>query len=200
MRLRNPGPNPLTLCQFFWTTRYRCFGRQAGSREAGYLPVLSFIYKAGRVLASYQFCLQARHQRPEKKFWQKNFFRHHKDVTITDSGKHEMTESSAERSAELFSKTSEMAPNGLNIPLYEFEDHCVNVIKLIWHNLENKEFLTEFRIICSWIPLTLSSPQFGFQSAVALFCVNLRDIGATLCLRLHKQENTEHSGNFFEKS
>ena len=30
-----------------------------------------------------------------------------------------MTETSAERSAELFSKTSEMVPNGLNIPMYE---------------------------------------------------------------------------------
>ena len=33
-----------------------------------------------------------------------------------DSGKHGMTESSAEGSAELF---SEMVPNGLNIPMYE---------------------------------------------------------------------------------
>ena len=33
----------------------------------------------------------------------------------------------------------------------------VNVIKLIWHNLKNTEFLTEFRIICSLIPLTLST-------------------------------------------
>ena len=41
-------------------------------------------------------------------------------ITITtDSGKHGMTESSAECSAELFSKTSEMVPNGLNIPMYE---------------------------------------------------------------------------------
>ena len=32
-----------------------------------------------------------------------------------DSGKHGMTEPSAE----LFSKTSEMVPNGLNIPMYE---------------------------------------------------------------------------------
>ena len=36
-----------------------------------------------------------------------------------DSGKHGMTESSAERFAEIFSKTSEMVPNGLNIPMYE---------------------------------------------------------------------------------
>ena len=36
-----------------------------------------------------------------------------------DSGKHGMTEPSVERSAELFSKTSEMVPNGLNIPMYE---------------------------------------------------------------------------------
>ena len=34
------------------------------------------------------------------------------------SGKHGMTEPSAERSAELFSKTSEMVLNGLNIPVY----------------------------------------------------------------------------------
>ena len=38
---------------------------------------------------------------------------------IPDSGKHEMTESSAEHCAEIFSKTSEMVPNGLNIPMYE---------------------------------------------------------------------------------
>ena len=59
----------------------------------------------------------------------------------------------------------------------------VNVIKLILHTLENTKFLTEFRIICSLIPLTLSTPQFGFQIAVALFCVNLRNIGATLYLK-----------------
>ena len=44
-----------------------------------------------------------------------NYYLHSK----TDSGKHGMTEPSAERSAELFSKTSEMVPNGLNIPMYE---------------------------------------------------------------------------------
>ena len=43
---------------------------------------------------------------------------------VPDSGKRGMTEPSAERSAELFSKTSEMVPNGLNIPMYEFEDRC----------------------------------------------------------------------------
>ena len=42
-----------------------------------------------------------------------NFYKRH------SIGKHGMTESSAERSAELFSKTSEMVPNGLNIPMYE---------------------------------------------------------------------------------
>ena len=36
-----------------------------------------------------------------------------------DSGKHGMTEPSAERYAEIFSKTSEMVTNGLNIPKYE---------------------------------------------------------------------------------
>ena len=41
------------------------------------------------------------------------------DVYLADSGKHGMTESSAEHSAEHFSKTSEMVPNGLNIPMYE---------------------------------------------------------------------------------
>ena len=40
-------------------------------------------------------------------------------ISDSDSGKHGMTESSAERSAELFSNTSEMVPNGLNIPMYE---------------------------------------------------------------------------------
>ena len=59
----------------------------------------------------------------------------------------------------------------------------VNVIKLILHNLENTEFLTEFRIIYSLILLTRSTPQFGFQSAVALFCVNLRNIGVLLYLK-----------------
>ena len=58
----------------------------------------------------------------------------------------------------------------------------VNVIKLILHNLENTEFLTEFRIIRSLISLTPSTPQFGFQRAVALFYVNLRNIGATFTL------------------
>ena len=43
-------------------------------------------------------------------------------VLDTDSGKHGMMESSVERYAELFSKTSEMVPNSLNIPQYEFED------------------------------------------------------------------------------
>ena len=43
----------------------------------------------------------------------------YKSCYHADSGKHGMTESSAERSAELFSKTSEMVPNGLNIPMYE---------------------------------------------------------------------------------
>ena len=38
-----------------------------------------------------------------------NFYKRH------SIGKHGMTESSAE----LFSKTSEMVPNGLNIPMYE---------------------------------------------------------------------------------
>ena len=33
------------------------------------------------------------------------------------------------------------------------------------------------------IPLTLYTPQFVFQSAVALFCVNLRTFGATLYLK-----------------
>ena len=69
----------------------------------------------------------------------------------------------------------------------------VNVINLISHNLENTEFLTEFRIICSFIPLTLFTPHFGIQIAVALFCVNLRNIGATLCLKWYNLENTESS-------
>ena len=38
---------------------------------------------------------------------------------FSDSGKHGMTEPSAEQSAELFSNTSEMVPSGLNIPMYE---------------------------------------------------------------------------------
>ena len=54
MRLRDPVPNPLKLCQ--------CFGPP----DIGVL--------AGRVYASYQFYLQARHQRPEKKtLTKKNF-------------------------------------------------------------------------------------------------------------------------------
>ena len=36
-----------------------------------------------------------------------------------DSGKHGMMESSAEYAAEVFSSTSEIVPNGLNIPMYE---------------------------------------------------------------------------------
>ena len=39
--------------------------------------------------------------------------------SATDSGKHGMTESSAEHSAEHLSTTSEMVPIGLNIPMYE---------------------------------------------------------------------------------
>ena len=38
---------------------------------------------------------------------------------IVDSEKHGMTESPAEHSAELFSKTSRMVPNRLNMPMYE---------------------------------------------------------------------------------
>ena len=38
---------------------------------------------------------------------------------IAGSEKHGMTESSAEHSADLFSKTSGMVPNRLNIPMYE---------------------------------------------------------------------------------
>ena len=72
----------------------------------------------------------------------------------------------------------------------------VNVIKLILNNLENTDFLTEFSIICSSISITLSIPQFGFQSKVALFCVNLRIIKATLYLKLHNLKNTEHSAEF----
>ena len=55
-----------------------------------------------------------------------------------------------------------------------------NVCKLIGHNLENTEFLTEFQIISSKVPFTLSTPQLLFQMAIALVCVNLRNIGATL--------------------
>ena len=39
--------------------------------------------------------------------------------SCADSGKHGITESSTEHSAEIFSKPSEMVPNGLNIPTYE---------------------------------------------------------------------------------
>ena len=38
---------------------------------------------------------------------------------ISDSGKYRMTECSADRSADFFSKTSEMVPNALDIPMYE---------------------------------------------------------------------------------
>ena len=68
----------------------------------------------------------------------------------------------------------------------------VNVIKLILHNLENTEFSTEFRVICSLIQLTLSTPHFGFQTAVALFCVNLRNLGVTL----HKKTQSGKHGIF----
>ena len=64
MWLRNPVPKPLKLLQFF------------GPPDLG--------VSAGRVLASYQFYLQAGQQRPEMKIFDKNkFSRHHKDVTIT---------------------------------------------------------------------------------------------------------------------
>ena len=74
------------------------------------------------------------------------------------------------------------------------------MIKLIWHNLENTEFFTEFHRICSKVPLTLSTPQLMFQMSNALFGVNLRIIGATLHLKWHNLENTEHSAEFFRKS
>ena len=38
-----------------------------------------------------------------------------------------------------------------------------NVIKLLWNNLENTEFLTEFHRICSKVPLTLSTLQLMFE-------------------------------------
>ena len=54
------------------------------------------------------------------------------------------------------------------------------IVQLICHNLENTKFLTEFRIICSEVPITPSSPQLMFRMAIVLFSVNLRNIGATL--------------------
>ena len=55
-----------------------------------------------------------------------------------------------------------------------------NVFKLIGHSLENTEFLTEFRIIYSKVPFTLTTLQFMFQMAIPLFCVNLRNLRVTL--------------------
>ena len=55
-----------------------------------------------------------------------------------------------------------------------------NVFKLIGHNLESTEYSTEFRIICSKVPFTLSTPQSLLQMVIALFCVNLRNIRAML--------------------
>ena len=68
------------------------------------------------------------------------------------------------------------------VKIYPFMSRRIvgNVFKLLGHNLENKEFSTEFRIICSKVPFTLSTPQLLFQMAIALVCVNLRNIGATL--------------------
>ena len=54
-----------------------------------------------------------------------------------------------------------------------------NVFKLIGHHLENTEHLTEIQIICSKVPFTLSTPQSLFQMAIALFCVNLSNNGAS---------------------
>ena len=58
-----------------------------------------------------------------------------------------------------------MVPNGPNIPLHEFEGRCKC----------NKADVTD---IFDGIPynmlITLSTPQIGFQGAVALFCVNSR--------------------------
>ena len=71
-----------------------------------------------------------------------------------------------------------------------------NVIRLIWHNLENMEYLTEFRRICSKVPLTISSLQSMFQMAIKLFCVNLRIIGAGL----HFVEIKEYFAEFFNNS
>ena len=41
-----------------------------------------------------------------------------------------MTESSAESSTELFSETSEMVPNGLNIPMYELLGILSNIFQV----------------------------------------------------------------------
>ena len=73
-----------------------------------------------------------------------------------------------------------------------------NVFKLIGHNLENMEFLTEFRIICSKVPFTLST-QLMFQIAVALFRVNLRNIRKTIHPKWHNLEYMEHSVEYFRK-
>ena len=96
------------------------------------------------------------------------------------------------------SKRFQMVPTYPSMSLRTF----VNVVKVILQNLETTEFVTEFRIICSLIPLTLSTPQFGYQSAVALFCVNLRNIGATFTLNdtIWKTLNLPHNvpRNFFK--
>ena len=54
------------------------------------------------------------------------------------------------------------------------------------------EFLTEFCTISSKVPLTLFTLDMMFQKAVALFCVNLRDVKATFQLRWHYLENTKN--------
>ena len=85
------------------------------------------------------------------------------------------------------SKFSETTPNGLSVILVKFEDHR-----------------SDFRIICSLIPLTLSTPCFVFQIAVAVLCDILRNIGAMLHQKWQNMENTEssaeHSTDFSKKS
>ena len=85
-----------------------------------------------------------------------------------------------------------MFPNGPNIPLqYMSLRNFWNGIKLTWRKLENIEFLTEFRRICSKVPLRHFTLDMMFQMAVALFCVNLRDVEATFQLKWHDLENTK---------
>ena len=73
-----------------------------------------------------------------------------------------------------------------------------NLINVVGHNLENTEFLTEFRVTCSKCVQLIPTSQKLLKMVRALFWISLRIIGATRHLKLHNLENTEHSAEFFK--
>ena len=98
-----------------------------------------------------------------------------------------MTEPSAESSAELFSKTSEMDPNGLNIPMYES-----------WRIRSDIFPVTRFsgkHGILDGIPRnffkSLKTDSKGFQMVQTYPSMSLRTFVSVFKLGLHNLENTK---------